>query len=105
MSVNVDDIMRKTKSYWYEDGLVEILAGLTATQKAAPPLPSGNYDVQLFPWQGMLLLTREICIRSVGQLPITAVASLRRALFGCESPFPCVKGTIKRHRWREQRLA
>jgi uncharacterized membrane protein YeaQ/YmgE (transglycosylase-associated protein family) len=28
MSVNVDDLMRKTKSYWYEDGLAEILAGV-----------------------------------------------------------------------------
>jgi len=28
MSMNVDDLMRKTKSYWYEDGLAEILAGL-----------------------------------------------------------------------------
>jgi hypothetical protein len=27
MAMNVDDIMRKTKSYWYEDGLVEIVAG------------------------------------------------------------------------------
>lgn len=31
MSLNVDDIMRKTKSYWYEDGLAEILAGLFFT--------------------------------------------------------------------------
>jgi hypothetical protein len=28
MNTDVDDLMRKTKSYWYEDGLVEILAGL-----------------------------------------------------------------------------
>lgn len=28
MNTNVDDLMRKTKSYWYEDGLVEILAGV-----------------------------------------------------------------------------
>jgi hypothetical protein len=28
MSMNVDDLIRKTKTYWYEDGLVEILAGL-----------------------------------------------------------------------------
>ena len=27
MNTNVDDLMRKTKSYWYEDGLTEILAG------------------------------------------------------------------------------
>ncbi len=28
MNTNVDDLMRKTKSYWYEDGLVEVLAGV-----------------------------------------------------------------------------
>ncbi len=28
MSTNVDEVIRKTKSYWYEDGLAEILAGL-----------------------------------------------------------------------------
>jgi hypothetical protein len=28
MNNNVDDLMRKSKSYWYEDGLVETLAGL-----------------------------------------------------------------------------
>ncbi len=28
MNTNVDDLMRRTKSYWYEDGLVEILSGL-----------------------------------------------------------------------------
>jgi hypothetical protein len=28
MSVDLDRLIRKTKSYWYEDGLVEILAGL-----------------------------------------------------------------------------
>jgi hypothetical protein len=28
MNSNVEDVMRKTKSYWYEDGLVETLAGL-----------------------------------------------------------------------------
>jgi hypothetical protein len=28
MNTNVDDLMRKTKTYWYEDGLVEILTGV-----------------------------------------------------------------------------
>jgi hypothetical protein len=28
MNTNVDDLMRKTKSYWFEDGLTEILAGV-----------------------------------------------------------------------------
>jgi hypothetical protein len=28
MNTDIDDLMRKTKTYWYEDGLVEILAGL-----------------------------------------------------------------------------
>lgn len=28
MSMDIDNLMRKTKSYWYEDGLVELLAGL-----------------------------------------------------------------------------
>ena len=28
MTTDLDDLMRKTKTYWYEDGLVETLAGL-----------------------------------------------------------------------------
>ncbi len=28
MNTNVDDLMRRTKSYWYEDGLTEVLSGL-----------------------------------------------------------------------------
>ena len=45
MGADLDELMRKTKTYWYEDGLVEILGGLffvavgawLLLERAAPP--------------------------------------------------------------------